>query len=51
MSDVSFLRYCYMCGKRDLKLVYRWYKYDNGEQFRAPVCPGCSALHQSLGGK
>ena len=38
---------CQMCGK-DAEVVYRWYRYDNGEQFRVPVCPSCADLHSSL---
>ena len=38
---------CEMCGK-DAEVVYVWYRYDQGEQFRAPVCAGCAELHSSL---
>ena len=42
---------CQMCGK-DADEVYRWYRYDQGEQFRAPVCAECAELHSRLvGGK
>ena len=47
MADVSFFRECALCGS-NATLVYRWYRYDQGEQFRAPVCAGCADLHSSL---
>jgi hypothetical protein len=47
MSKSSFFRECALCGK-NAKLVYRWFKYDNGEQFSSPVCPKCADLHDRL---
>jgi protein-arginine kinase activator protein McsA len=47
MSDVSFFRECALCGS-NATLVYRWYKSDNGDQSRIPVCPTCAGLHSSL---
>jgi len=47
MADVSFFRECAMCGK-NAELLYRWYRYDQGEQFKAPVCSDCAELHSSL---
>lgn len=42
---------CEMCG-RDADVVYRWYRYDQGEQFRTPVCAECAEIHSRLlGGK
>lgn len=39
---------CLMCGKNSKRLVRRWYKYDNGEQFQAWVCTSCADLHARL---
>jgi len=47
MADVSFFRECAMCGK-NAELLYRWYRYDQSEQFKAPVCSDCAELHSSL---
>jgi hypothetical protein len=47
MADVSFFRECAMCGN-NAELLYRWYQYDQGEQFKAPVCADCAAVHSSL---
>jgi len=38
---------CQMCGK-GVPFFFRWYKYDNGEQFRARVCKKCADLHDRL---
>lgn len=47
MEHVSFFRECALCGS-NATLVYRWYKYDNGDQKHLPVCPKCAGLHSSL---
>ena len=39
---------CEMCGKESPLMTNRWYKYDNGEQFRAIVCLACARLHDRL---
>jgi hypothetical protein len=39
---------CLMCGRQAKRLVGRWFKYDNGEQFIEWVCTRCADLHASL---
>jgi DNA-directed RNA polymerase subunit RPC12/RpoP len=39
---------CIMCGSKNQRLVGRWYKYDNGEQFLEYVCAKCADLHAKL---
>jgi len=39
---------CGMCGKDAKRLVGRWFKSDNGEQFIEWVCTCCADLHASL---
>jgi hypothetical protein len=36
---------CEMCGKPVRVLVYRWFKYDNGEQKRSLICTKCVDVH------
>jgi len=38
---------CLMCDKYPA-IMYRWYAYDNGEQFLEKVCAKCAAVHDSL---
>jgi protein-arginine kinase activator protein McsA len=38
---------CPMCGKRPAA-VYKWYQYDNQEQFLERVCVKCADLHNKL---
>lgn len=40
---------CLMCGKYSGE-YYRWYTYDNGEQFLEKVCLQCAGLHDQLVG-
>jgi protein-arginine kinase activator protein McsA len=45
---------CKMCGKETSILIGRWYRADNGEQFKCGVCRKCAELHSELlnvGGK
>jgi hypothetical protein len=39
---------CQMCGHKSEKLQNRWYQYDNGQRFIAPVCMNCAELHDKL---
>ena len=39
---------CEMCGRETNQLQNRFYGYDNGENFMAPVCQSCADLHDSL---
>jgi hypothetical protein len=39
---------CPFCGKKLFQSFARWYRYDNGEQFRENVCASCAAIHDSL---
>ena len=39
---------CLLCGKQAQRLFVKWYKYDNGEQFRASVCATCADIHTQL---
>lgn len=39
---------CQMCGWKTSEYQMRWYKYDNGEQFKAAVCNNCADLHARL---
>ncbi len=40
---------CEMCGRNTFDFgEYRWFKYDNGERFRAYCCPGCLIQHDVL---
>jgi hypothetical protein len=39
---------CPMCGRQAKRLVGRWFRYDNGEQFIEWVCTRCADLHASL---
>lgn len=38
---------CQMCGWA-YATNQRWYKYDNGEQFKALICNSCADLHSKL---
>jgi len=38
---------CYMCGKSKIT-TYRWFVYDNGDQFVEGVCAKCAELHSQL---
>ena len=38
---------CRMCGKRPSS-EYRWYRYDNNEQFLEKVCVKCAEMHDGL---
>jgi hypothetical protein len=38
---------CLMCGTLGW-LTYKWYQYDNGEQFLERVCVKCAKLHNKL---
>jgi formate dehydrogenase maturation protein FdhE len=42
------LENCPMCGHATFNSVVKVYQYDNGEQFRASVCPPCAVVHQQL---
>lgn len=36
-----------MCGKKPAQ-QYKWYVYDNGEQFLEKVCNKCAEIHDKL---
>jgi len=36
---------CELCGKPARVLLYRWFKYDNGEQARLLICTKCVDVH------
>lgn len=42
------MKTCSMCGKETKDLFMCWYRYDNGEQFRSPVCRDCKELHDRM---
>lgn len=42
------MRQCSMCGRHTSHFELRFYKYDNGEQFRLAVCMPCADLHNNL---
>jgi len=44
MTDTPAQDNCELCGTTSAS-THRWYKYDNGEQFRAYVCRLCAARH------
>jgi hypothetical protein len=42
------MRTCGMCGTSTSHFELRWYKYDNGEQFREAVCIPCADQHTTM---
>jgi hypothetical protein len=42
------MRTCGMCGTSTSHFELRWYKYDNGEQFREAVCIPCADQHAAV---
>lgn len=41
-------RICPMCGGQAEKLIGKWYRYDNGQQFLEFVCKQCVMIHNQL---
>jgi hypothetical protein len=48
MSNVFPDNNCPMCGRTAKRLVGRWYKYDNGQEFIEWVCTNCADTHAQL---
>ncbi len=44
----KIMRTCGFCGTSTSHFELRWYKYDNGEQFREAVCIPCADQHALL---